>query len=729
MMVRAVGMPSSVVTSSVLPSVPVTTAVFSSAGVAVSLPPVVTMSSPIPTVPDPFALASSSALLSALPPTSGPYSPISPVRPPPGFPPRSSPSLPVSIPLASSGVGAAVVRGVGPSSFGEGGPVVSFRSGRGFALDFPGMDGHPFVQGGGRLGSGDSMSGRDFDVVQGGERDAPAAPGVISEVLEVQRVRSEVVVSVDPNVSAGNDLASVGGRSVSPRRGSDVPGGSGTLGGGSSAVSRSVSFAESSILFDADLVAGGGSGGRESRRGKSSGEDVSLSSSSAPVSSVASRESGGGSSIADKGSVPLRRSAASSRPRRRGFSVHACQEDSPSRGGEEEVEDDAMSVDSDEDLVDKWSTWKVFEEPWVILRDGSLPVSMFNRFNRDLIPWERIKMMTEKDGTKYFSIKQETNKFNVFPRKLVSDKKRVANFCSQFPHFCQEVDKSFCLDWVRGYGHVSEFTGDLGKKSDLPMSESDMEKMFDMAGTSSSVKTEPLQPSLIIFLSKYAELVQCLPVKQFSSESVAPSLFQQSKDLCTLPSDLAAEEHTSRLNLLSLTVVLSAIRGFSTIAKNSASPSALEAAGFSLLTGILPFMSFAWNQAYARFCRARTALRRSVFQQPLHNLATRLIISKPFSRALFDKEVVQNIEKDFQKDNMTWKRLLRFKVKEKKSGGGARSRPYRRPFFRVPFPGRGGRGGGPASNSYQQGGQRGAGGNFGRGRRSNRGGNRNKGRQ
>ena len=67
----------------------------------------------------------------------------------------------------------------------------------------------------------------------------------------------------------------------------------------------------------------------------------------------------------------------------------------------------------------------------MVLRDGDLPVSMFNRSDKDLIPWERIKTQIDDDGTKWFKIKQQSNKFNVFPRKVVSDKKRVSNFCSQ----------------------------------------------------------------------------------------------------------------------------------------------------------------------------------------------------------------------------------------------------------------------------------------------------------
>ena len=722
-LVRAAGMPSSVVTSSVLPSGVHSTVVFSSAGVSVPLPPVVTVSSPIPSVPDPFSLASS-ALLSPHPPISAPYSPISPVRPPPGFPPRSSPSLPVSIPFVSSGVGAAVVRGAGPSSSGEGGPSVTFRSGRGFALDFPG--GRPFVPRGDGLGQGDFVSGRDSDFVQGGLRAPPAAPGEFSEVLEFDSVRSEVVVSVssvDHVPEAGSFVVSAS-QSESARLGSDPSRNSGCSGGGGFLDRRNVSFARSSILLDNSLVAGGGSdGGGSSRGGLSGQEAVAGPSSFAPSFSSASQSRFGGGVGED--SCPSGRPSSSSRPKKRGFSIFR-QDGSPARADEYDAEDDAFSDDS-QVLEENYSAWKALEEPWVVLKDGDLPVSVFNRVNRNLVPWEHTSWM-EEDGIKYFAIKLERNKFNVFPRKLVSDKKRVSAFCSQFPHMCSGLDKSFCEEWGKGFDHVSEFTGELGKKLELPMSESDMEKMFDIAGTSSSVKTEALKPSLILFLSCYKELVSCLPVKQFTTESVAPSLFQQAKDLVSLPSDLASEEHGARINLLSLTVVLSAIRGFSVLAKKSASPSALEAAGFSLLTGILPFMSYAWNQAYARFCKARTALRRSVFQQPLHTLATRLIISMPFSRYLFDRDVVKKIQDDFQKDNMTWKKLLKFK-KEGKSGGGARSRPYRKPFFRVPFPGRGGRGGGQGGNSYQQGGQRGAGRGFGKGRRSNRRNNRDRGRQ
>ena len=583
-----------------------------------------------------------------------------------------------------------------------------------------GGEGCPFVQGRDRLGSGISVSGRADSAVQGGTS-GDSSSRVVSEVLEVERVRSEVVVSVSSDSQTQEVLHSV----QSTRQGSDSRPSSVSRSVGGVQTSKSVSF--SSVLQDSDLVAGS-----SSRRGRLVGEALSEDLIAPP--SVSHSSSGDGSFSSHNNSGVAKddfsfsgRAGPSSASGGRRFARQDSRRVSPSGSDDDsddlEDEDMELSSASEPEVENLWSSWKTFEDPWIVLRDGSVPVSLFNRFNKDLIPWERVKTSVDEHGVKWFATKKESNKFNVFPRKLVSDKKRISNFCEQFPHFCFKVkSKSFCKDWIKGYGHVAEFTGDLGKKSELPMSAPDMVKMFESAGTGSSVKSESLKPSLIFYLSTYKELIKCLPVNKFNTESVAPLLSQQSGDMVTLPSDLASEEHTARLNLLSITVVLSAVRGFSALAKNSASPSALEAAGFSLLTGILPFVTFAWNQAYVRFCKARTALRRSVFVQPLHNLATRLVISKPFSRSLFDKKEVRNAERDFQKDNMTWKKLLKLTSKSnKKSGGTVRSRPYRRPFFRVSVPGRGARGRGQFNDRYQQGGQRGAGRAFNRGRGSNKG--------
>ena len=405
----------------------------------------------------------------------------------------------------------------------------------------------------------------------------------------------------------------------------------------------------------------------------------------------------------------------------RGFSYHPSRDESPPRE-EDDRDDDAMSEGSSFDPEDQWSGWKPLADPWVVLKDGEAIVSLFNRFNRDLIPWDRVRLKTATDGSKLFTFRYEQSKFAVFPRKLVSDRKRMQSFCSQFPHYCSGVEKEFCKDWIRGYGHVSVFKDDSVKPSDLPLSQEDMLRTFEAAGTNSSIKSETLKPSLIFLLSSFKELVGCLPVNKFSSDAVASDFGQQAKDLVSLSSDLASEEHTARLNLLSITVVLSAVHGFSVLAKNSVCPSALEAAGFSLMTGILPFLSFAWHQAYVRFCKTRTALPRSVFVQPIHHLATRLIISDPFSRTLFSKAVVKDVAKDFTQEQVTWSKLLKLATKVKKSGE-KKSRPFRRPFFRAQYGGRGGQGGYSGGGRGHDGGRRGADRAFGRGRQSrNRGG-------
>ena len=723
-LVRAAGMSSLVVTSSDFPVTTTTSFVTSLAGSSSFAPPVSTFISPIPSVPDPFSLSVSSALPAFLPP---PASSSASLRPPPGYLPLSEPVSPVSVPPADSGVGSAVVSGLGFPSVVPGGPIVKFRSGAGFSLDFPGSGGRPVVQGGLVSGPGNFSSGRASLDVQGG----PASPFVSVGSLAEGSV-GVGLVSQGGAASVAAPLVSAGGSGVAPE----------AVGTASSGIvsdrdvvasglvppvagpSHSVEAPRSglSVSFSDELVSGGSSG---RNKGLDAGRFVERSVSGVGSSSAASAGGSNSFGIGNVGTGSSRKVSSFARSGKRGFSSFAIRDDSPSREDEEEDMDGDYSDESDSE--EQYSSWKPLSDPWVILKDGSVEVSIFNRTNKDVIAFDRLRFRTDKDGSKSFCVRQETNKFAVNPRKAISDKRRLMNFCSQFPHYCKEVDKSISTDWVKGW-YVSEFTDELLKSSDFPLSQEDMVKLFELAGTNSSVKSDSLKPSLILYLSSYADLVSCLPTKQFTNEMVAPVLGQQAKDLVTIPTDLAAEEHTARLNLLSVTVILSAVQAFSVLARNSASPSALEAAGFSLLSGIFPFLSFAWNQAYVRFCKARTALRKSLFVQPFHHLATRLIIANPFSRNLFERSEIKAVSDLFSQENITWEKLLKLKEKPKKSGGKARSRPYRRAFFRPMVPGRGGQGSYSGNDRYQQGARRGSGRGFGRGRKHQNRGNRGRGR-
>ena len=692
--------PPAVVTSSMIPVTNVASVVFTSAGVTSSLPPSVSVTSPIPVVPDPSSLSSAISLPSPRQPV---YSPISsssipglaspPSRPaPPAFPSMPPPRMPAPFPSSSSKGGRAFVPGL-RSAFSDLVRASGLVQGGGdssLSLVAPGVAGVPVVQGGsGSVQEGFSLQGQGFEFVQGGGACVSGDSEIISEMVSVRMVVNDGQEGFIPpgNVSVVSEAGVVSGSAVS-----FVPAATSASGVSAATVSGlgsgALSGTSQSSLLDSDLVSSGLSGEARGLAGRKltgrAGPSVSSSSLVAGPSGRNSLGTGDGRShpVGEprNSSVPV---SSFRREGSRGFSFHRGRDVSPNRDNEDLEKDDEemdwsdISVGS---LEEKWSPWRVLEEPFVLLKDGDIIVSLFNRSSRELVPWESVKVKKE-DGVTLFSTRREKPKFVVCPRKEISDRKRMMSFCAQFPHYCQEVDESFCEFWPKGFRYVSEFLDDSLKSHDFPLSPDAMRRTFESVGTHSTLAPFPLKVPLIMYLSSYAELVSCLPVKQFASDFVAADFGQQAKDLVSLPAELALEEHNSRLQLLALTVALSAVQGFSVLSQNSVNPSALEASGSSLLSGIFPFLSYGWYQPYLRFCKARTALRKSVFVKPLHQLATQLVISDPFSKSLFSKDAILQASYKFHHHNVEWKDLLIFK---KKDTGHNRQRPRaaRRPFLR-----------------------------------------------
>ena len=251
------------------------------------------------------------------------------------------------------------------------------------------------------------------------------------------------------------------------------------------------------------------------------------------------------------------------------------------------------------------------------------------------------------------------------------------SFCNQFPQFTIDLKEPFVKDWPRSFCTLSQFSDEELEILRFPLDHDDMARMFRYIGTGSVVKVPKLCPSVVTFLNYHSELVSCLPPLQFGSDAVASLFGLQAGQLVSLNSALLAEEHTARMNMLALTVVFASVQIYCALAKNSVAPSALEAAGFSLFSGIAPFVTYAWIQGYHRFCKARVALRRSVFREPLHSLATQVIVEDPFSRDLFSLAAIERASKEFYKENLEWKSLLKLSSRQR-----FRVRQARRPAFR-----------------------------------------------
>ena len=318
-------------------------------------------------------------------------------------------------------------------------------------------------------------------------------------------------------------------------------------------------------------------------------------------------------------------------------------------------------------------------EPFTILKEADTIMSLYNRVSQELIPWSRVKTKKEEDKT-WFSVKSEASKAVLFPKKAVSDRRRMMAFCNQFPYATRDVKKAEVKSWPKPFCTVSSFLDNDIDPDEYPMDREDMLSMFSAIGAGCSVKMAKLSPSVVAFLDSYSDVVACLPPKQFNTD-VVPSLFGVHSDKVKgMSQELAAEEHTARMNLLANTVIFSTIQGFCSLAKNSVAPSPLEAAAFSLLSGVWPFLVFSWSQSYLRFCKARVALRYSLFKYPYHRLVTQVVSEDPFSRELFSKEAIKKAYDEFYKDDISWESLL--KLKFKKSGQAPRNRPARRPALR-----------------------------------------------
>ena len=705
--VKELGSPSSFCSSP--PTVLSSSIIYTSAGVAVSQPPIFAVpSSPVFSVPSSLALGSVSSLAVSSPSpamtpvvssSEAPFLGFSPVPPTPSFSvlpsdPSPVPSVPLRAPVSSgegyvpiSGRADSLVQGGGFPSFSySGGPVVT--SGVGFGVSMP--VGSSVVEGKGGVSEGSVRtaeqafgSGWMASQVKGFAKKL-RLPGMVKVVMsggvpvsvvvpdegfleQVEAPVSSVSFGDGKELGSGGQLglgkvSSQGDGMVVVSEGSDV------LGNEGSTLGKGLVSQGSEMVADRD-------------KGK-----VSVSEGSASGSKGKGPSGGGSSSVSTSGGGAGARQGSFHRSSARmGFSCFAGRgeggEDRSDPQGDEDVDD--YDVDDEPfSLEGQWSSWRILEEPFTILSDGDVKMSLFNRVSLELIPWNRIKTKKDEEDVVWFSVKSEISKCVLFPKKAVSDRKRMMAFFSQFAHLTRDIKRAEIKEWPRPFCYLSSFLDSDMDDDDFPMDQEDMLNMFTSLGSGCNVKLKKLSPSLVAFLDRYSDLVACLPPRSFNTEMVATQFGLQSSAMKGLSADLVAEEHAARMNLLANTVTFSMIQVFCSLAKNSVAPSPLEAAAFSLLSGIWPFSSFAWTNAYLRFCKARVALRMSIFKQPCHRLATQVVSEDPFSKDLFSKEAIKRAKDEFYKDNLKWDSL----IKTKTPTGRSRNRQAARPFYRYqPF--------------------------------------------
>ena len=643
-----------------------TSVVFSSAGHATSLPPVFSVpSAPVMAVPSSSALGLVSSPLGIVPVSSSPaqflgFSPLPSVS---SLPPPVCPSPGPRLPNPSSQFQApvSVSEGSFPFSSGRDSAVVSGSglpsgSGSGFFL-VPGKGGfHLSRVGEGGVGLGveaskPSVPPSQPSVVESGFVSGGGGSGGAVPAHSVVSVQEKLVLaSSDPQ--AGLSLP----RSMEVVMSMGVP--------------ISVRFPDFGVEESVSVSSG------SKVVVEASKPSVEVAGTAAAVRDVPA--SGKGEGLVSEG--PGVCNVVSKSSAKRGFSV--LREGGVGGGEGGELGDEG--VDEYDEVVDlegfeaSWSQWRVLEEPYSILRDGPEPVSVYNRVSQALFPWSRVETKKE-EGVQMFRIRSEPSKCVMFPRSALSDRRKLMSFCAQFPQFTDELSEPFVKLWPKSFCTLSQFNDKELQILRYPLDHEDMVKVFRQFSTGSSVISPRLRPSVVTFLRYHSELVGCLPTLKFSSDAVASLFGLQAGQLVSLNPALLSEEHTARMHMLAMTVIFTAVQVYCSLAKNSVAPSALEAAGFSLFSGIAPFVTFAWIQAYHRFCKARVSLRKSVFREPIHSLATQVISEDPFSRDLFSDSAIRDAAKEFYKENLVWGALLKLSPKGMKSVGRAR-RPVYRPY-------------------------------------------------
>ena len=194
---------------------------------------------------------------------------------------------------------------------------------------------------------------------------------------------------------------------------------------------------------------------------------------------------------------------------------------------------------------------------------------------------------------------------------------------------------------------------------DLPLTMEDAQALYATIASGSKFRNFSLKPSCLIALKSFEPLVSCLPVDQFKKDIFGKTFTLPQNAFVGPDFDLLRKEHKARLDLLSITVALSALRTFGINFKTANAVSTLDAGSFSFFVGLQGFIDYAWHNAFVRFAEVRSELRKSAFKSPYGHQVSRLIYEDPFSTSLFSEKVVKEISNTLSLQSREWGDLVK----------------------------------------------------------------------
>ena len=324
-----------------------------------------------------------------------------------------------------------------------------------------------------------------------------------------------------------------------------------------------------------------------------------------------------------------------------------------------EVIEDCQNYDSWDSSVENWSQWRIFDDAFAVLYDGNTPRSVLEQANGKLTPYNKVKFCKGGDGKEYISTLNSGNVCRVKPGFWSNNKNRVAVLFELFPHLHHKVDDSVSSGWGTGFAYGALINDEILPAHDLPLTIEKAESLYTSIASGSKYKSASLKPSCMAMLKTYAPLLACLPAEQFKKEVFSKAFTLPHSSFVGPDIDLLKKEHKARLDLLCITIALSACRAFGILFKSSDTPSTLDASVFSFFVGLQPFIDYAWNKSFERFAEARAELRKSAFKAPYGHQASRLIYEDPFSVSLFSPTVLKQISDTLSLQNREWADLVK----------------------------------------------------------------------
>ena len=318
-------------------------------------------------------------------------------------------------------------------------------------------------------------------------------------------------------------------------------------------------------------------------------------------------------------------------------------------------EDDIVVGDGEvmsDEVPGKWSPWVPFDSSHEILFDGNSRSALFCRERGTVIPWGRISTCMD-NGVEYFSVRSSSNPCSLKSKIITCSKNKCNPVFEKFPEYQVPIKDSEIEPWLNHFTHGASFDDSSLPRRELPPLFDKVNVVFAAIASKAKPPTFPLRPSCVFFLESMRPMMMGLPMAKFPLHVFSDEFQRGATDFVKPSKELVDDEFLCRMEFISISVVLSAFHAFSILFRASSSPSPLGAIMHSLFAGLRCFLDFCWSQAFLRFAKARSSLRRAAFVNPQLEVVSKLIISDPFSETLFSSKAKSEIESLLKGQNMS----------------------------------------------------------------------------